>query len=192
MCGEQSRLYAGRAKAHGSPPRVRGTVVVGSTKTPSRGITPACAGNSVHQDYFSGQCQDHPRVCGEQIPAVPEETWTQGSPPRVRGTARLALPAMWDIGITPACAGNREAGGSEFVGGEDHPRVCGEQPLNPRSQPVRLGSPPRVRGTALSCFYLLPQKGITPACAGNRFHLHDQLPCIRDHPRVCGEQFSAS
>ena len=48
VCGEQSLEDTDRGANGGSPPRVRGTVVVGSTKTPSRGITPACAGNSYH------------------------------------------------------------------------------------------------------------------------------------------------
>ena len=31
---------------------------------------------------------------------------------------------------------------------EDHPRVCGEQPLQELKHAIFVGSPPRVRGTA--------------------------------------------
>ena len=54
---------------------------------PARGITPACAGNSSYSRRAFDLLQDHPRVCGEQ-PVIPQTiAGTEGSPPRVRGTA---------------------------------------------------------------------------------------------------------
>ena len=70
----------------------------------------------------------------------------------------------------------------------DHPRVCGEQPILDRFFAAIIGSPPRVRGTALALWRIRPPGGITPACAGNSRH-HKFLQSLqKDHPRVCGEQ----
>ena len=49
----------------------------------------------------------------------------------------------------------------------DHPRVCGEQFIVSPSILLLLGSPPRVRGTAVPTFSDYGEE---------------------DHPRVCGEQ----
>ena len=87
VCGEQGVAATPVDVFEGSPPRVRGTVVVGSTKTPSKGITPACAGNSPGVDNSCSLIWDHPRVCGEQLLARGWGTDLRGSPPRVRGTA---------------------------------------------------------------------------------------------------------
>ena len=48
VCGEQAYLYEQEATSRGSPPRVRGTALFVQLRTPSAGITPACAGNSDH------------------------------------------------------------------------------------------------------------------------------------------------
>ena len=66
--------------------------------------------------------------------------------------------------------------------------MCGEQPFGPVHYSAGLGSPPRVRGTALADGYLPLDAGITPACAGNSSFPAPWLRRRRDHPRVCGEQ----
>ena len=65
-CGEQLRLGAEAGQRMGSPPRVRGTVVVLTGVSPAKGITPARAGNRAQADGGDAQLA--------------------GSPPRVRGT----------------------------------------------------------------------------------------------------------
>ena len=127
MCGEQT----GRGQVYfinkGSPPRVRGTGDDSPAHTWKRGITPACAGNRGPRWKNCGMKEDHPRVCGEQMIFFRSYQYVEGSPPRVRGTGPVATGFTGRWGITPACAGNREAsvtnGGTE----KDHPRVCGEQ-----------------------------------------------------------------
>ena len=66
--------------------------------------------------------------------------------------------------------------------------MCGEQQVpQPRNVPI-LGSPPRVRGTAMEIDGKEESRGITPACAGNRRTFPGHSAKKRDHPRVCGEQ----
>ena len=66
VCGEQFPASLPRRQAPGSPPRVRGTVVVFQKGDRVRRITPACAGNSMGYDGAMPRLGDHPRVCGEQ------------------------------------------------------------------------------------------------------------------------------
>ena len=151
VCGEQDAGYTGSIRVKGSPPRVRGTEVINEAGRQAYRITPACAGNRQAPRYAPPAPLDHPRVCGEQRAAAGSTARARGSPPRVRGTARISLAAGNLYRITPACAGNRRSCGPDAGAAEDHPRVCGEQnsPLDLWSQ--YKGSPPRVRGTAESC-----------------------------------------
>ena len=154
--------------AHGSPPRVRGTVIFTKVKAGWLGITPACAGNRGYCGAASATEEDHPRVCGEQQILIVKEQEQMGSPPRVRGTADLPPAALPHPGITPACAGNSHGPGWHLSERRDHPRVCGEQKAVAKTSSSVTGSPPRVRGTAGD-----------PRGPVGRFG---------DHPRVCGEQ----
>ena len=106
----------------------------------------------------------------------------------MRGTAADWRPYHKPCRITPACAGNSPAARASPRVFRDHPRVCGEQALSPSPANRRLGSPPRVRGTAICHYFLQPPYRITPACAGNRSGLYWIDAILEDHPRVCGEQ----
>ena len=106
----------------------------------------------------------------------------------MRGTVCIVIHTTFQIGITPACAGNSFLVAEPYILYGDHPRVCGEQ-NSPSSEWKRsIGSPPRVRGTGIYTQGIGRAWRITPACAGNSLaHLAEcQIP--KDHPRVCGEQ----
>ena len=111
-------------------------------------------------------------------------------------------------GITPACAGNRRNHHSRRRRRGDHPRLRGEQLLLRQeyiqmegSPPLargteyaraqgagREGSPPLARGTVRAHYAVLPHRGITPACAGNRIRIGCAARTPWDHPRLRGEQ----
>ena len=107
VCGEKRARQMADKVLVGSPPRVRGKVVNrGSYEIRDR-ITPACAGKrAAHLPQWRA-CRDHPRVCGEKQLVAESPNTNLGSPPRVRGKARLKLWDMLKRGITPACAGKR-------------------------------------------------------------------------------------
>ena len=178
--------------ALGSPPRVRGTASAVDLFCEARGITPACAGNRALDWFSAGLCEDHPRVCGEQKQQAALERAIEGSPPRVRGTAMPPSPTTGGWRITPACAGNSYTGMRRGEAAGDHPRVCGEQFLWDLQIGIFIGSPPRVRGTASFCMGQPERRWITPACAGNSYDFLHPLLLIKDHPRVCGEQYRLS
>ena len=131
-------------------------------------ITPAYAGKRLRFHGFCTWGRDHPRLCGEKALSISMPSWSQGSPPPMRGKV---------LYITSAS--NH---------GEDHPRLCGEKSMLEFKSPKMSGSPPPMRGKVVSAIELHIAFGITPAYAGKSrnyiFHRNGK----RDHPRLCGEK----
>ncbi len=69
--------------------------------------------------------------------------------------------------------------------------MCGEKRDFSRLPPFLQGSPPHVRGKAHKVSVHSSLFGITPACAGKSSVCPPMLFLCRDHPRMCGEKFSA-
>ena len=151
------------------------------------GITPAPAGNIKGNPESQCQWRDHPRACGEHLILSNEREVFLGSPPRLRGTYGNGNLDRYDMGITPAPAGNITESSLISAALEDHPRACGEHGLLHLSPPDNLGSPPRLRGTCAGCLQDIGDFRITPAPAGNipAQKIHDAGE--EDHPRACGE-----
>ena len=126
MCGEKSFHFLLDDFGVGSPPRVRGEVVLDVGVADQVGITPACAGRSRQASSPACPVWDHPRVCGEK-----------------REYFIGMKAAGW---ITPACAGRSFVKNLPRAGKRDHPRVCGEKHGCIRISRRNPGSPPRVRG----------------------------------------------
>ena len=127
MCGEKIVPPPACFVTYGSPPRVRGEVLIPLTSFLKTRITPACAGRSCQNPQGGRRSKDHPRVCGEKGSVASMECSLLGSPPRVRGEAEgagLTAPAGR---ITPACAGRSVLRRRMCPETEDHPRVCGEK-----------------------------------------------------------------
>ncbi len=127
-------------------------------------------------------------MCGEQFVEQYVIGVKIGSPPRVRGTGNRSRSCTFNNGITPACAGNRNALNPLLSRHTDHPRVCGEQEGADEDTPDAQGSPPRVRGTDAVASEVVPALRITPACAGNSAWISLDEVYDQDPPRVCGEQ----
>ena len=111
-----------------------------------------------------------------------------GSPPRVRGEETARFTSTGCARITPACAGRSLASNCWLALQEDHPRVCGEKRSELSHCRFRLGSPPRVRGEVVRHDVGIPERRITPACAGRSKVFALILKRAEDHPRVCGEK----
>ena len=107
MCGEKSKTKDTAAYTPGSPPRMRGKGVKHRDGRVRVGITPAYAGKSTDGLESDWRTRDHPRVCGEKLPAFGTPIWQGGSPPHVRGKDFIPCRCPVSTGITPACAGKR-------------------------------------------------------------------------------------
>ena len=66
LCGEKEPQKYPAFRPRGSPPPMRGKVVIARYGTSSNRITPAYAGKSVHGVSRCHAVWDHPRLCGEK------------------------------------------------------------------------------------------------------------------------------
>ena len=104
-CGENLQIVAQAALMPGSPPRMRGKLMLCALRLLRPGITPADAGKTsiVHAYYYT--IKDHPRGCGENLPPVLLLMPQAGSPPRMRGKPSREEVTFFLPRITPAGAG---------------------------------------------------------------------------------------
>ena len=148
VCGEKHTHLNGTFLNLGSPPRMRGKVVVPVKSSACCRITPAYAGKSYHAWYVVVVIRDHPRVCGEKVNSSAMVALTAVSPPRMRGKGCHCKITPLLAGITPAYAGKSALRLKKSRQRRDHPRVCGEKSTSTTSTHRTAGSPPRVRGKA--------------------------------------------
>ena len=171
LCGEKYSVYFLPLYGIGSPPPMRGKVIVDPVAETTSRITPAYAGKSVASAYTLRSSWDHPRLCGEKTIKICLTLWKTGSPPPMRGKAIHKREAVRVPGITPAYAGKSFAYAEAFAVAEDHPRLCGEKPFWFVSAITLQGSPPPMRGKVLSQCFLVGVLRITPAYAGKSTQL---------------------
>ena len=67
LCGEKSSKRHDGVIPPGSPPPMRGKVVLSAAFAAGVGITPAYAGKSFSIRWGIFFLQDHPRLCGEKL-----------------------------------------------------------------------------------------------------------------------------
>ena len=106
-----------------------------------------------------------------------------GSPPHMQGARPHGDRGVFQLGITPAYAGNTSAGLRIAFDQADHPRVCGEHIGEVTAISGADGSSPRMRGAPVRGRLGRPENGIIPAYAGgtlpktaelHRFHFPEQ------------------
>ena len=188
VCGEQGNDLVNGLEIDGSSPRVRGTDGPRTVPACSLRFIPACAGNRRSESGTGGVVSVHPRVCGEQTICVNPTGDSDGSSPRVRGTAMDVIRSLELIRFIPACAGNRTIQRLILRATAVHPRVCGEQVFFLSERDFVVGSSPRVRGTGINADHGRCVSRFIPACAGNRCRYQLNHHTRPVHPRVCGEQ----
>ena len=167
---------------------MRGKVNFPASNVVRIGITPAYAGKRGKRRNRKNSGRDHPRVCGEKLAIENKVNEPQGSPPRMRGKAKVWPISTRCWGITPAYAGKRASASPALSVPWDHPRVCGEKAARPLHVAHALGSPPRMRGKGRGKTANLRGGRITPAYAGKRAGKNLAAALQGDHPRVCGEK----
>ena len=127
LCGEKLTQNCGRHQVAGSPPPMRGKVIVGVICIRNGGITPAYAGKRLGIFIPHHVFQDHPRLCGEKAIRTASMMCASGSPPPMRGKEDTFDSYSWQTRITPAYAGKRSIATDCSKTGKDHPRLCGEK-----------------------------------------------------------------
>ena len=145
-CGEKQSASTETKRNIGSPPPMRGKgSTIGIIRTIRR-ITPAHAGKSIDAFAIYSASGDHPRPCGEKLAKYSFGGSIAGSPPPMRGKAKLKSGFRAILRITPAHAGKSRARKLSRLTPEDHPRPCGEKCRTYKMPSRTLGSPPPMRG----------------------------------------------
>ena len=152
-----------------------------------RGITPAGAGKTLHQNPPPPSLGDHPRRCGENNLLTATYSENMGSPPQVRGKRKPKPHNPRTERITPAGAGKTQGRNVITSINRDHPRRCGENGTHSCGDLGMSGSPPQVRGKLIYVDIRQAAVRITPAGAGKTGQPFFACRNDGDHPRRCGE-----
>ena len=107
LCGEKYGVTTDYLLGRGSPPPMRGKVMILKQKRVNERITPAYAGKRPLYSKLHQVFQDHPRLCGEKFPRTSILPHCKGSPPPMRGKASSTSNPRESARITPAYAGKR-------------------------------------------------------------------------------------
>ena len=190
VCGGTFVRPAGRARAEGLSPRVRGnpdSILPGGIVS---GSIPACAGEPPPLPRSARGRGVYPRVCGGTGFGRGIAQGHTGLSPRVRGNQIAAARPEQLEGSIPACAGEPTPGVSGERSKRVYPRVCGGTVCGKAHLPGAEGLSPRVRGNLLRPVSGGHWRGSIPACAGEP----DFVYCFNDgggvYPRVCGGTFA--
>ena len=167
-CGEQLMAGPGTIPAHGSSPRLRGTVAAIRGNAGRIRFIPAPAGNRLSLGSTNTGAPVHPRACGEQDCIRCSLTCRGGSSPRLRGTVTHVIIKGSPIRFIPAPAGNRFLLAMAALASTVHPRACGEQLFGLLLSGSETGSSPRLRGTGGTPVRNYGPHRFIPAPAGNR------------------------
>ena len=93
VCGEKRVRAGGDGLSQGSPPRVRGKVIVAMYFPIPLRITPACAGKSLCKGSLAKQAGDHPACAGKSLSET-HSAKTCKDHPRVCGEKRAMRPSL--------------------------------------------------------------------------------------------------
>ncbi len=186
-CGEHENTAYLDTREWGSSPRMRGALnPIGNVIT-TVGIIPADAGSTSYRERRPRSTRDHPRGCGEHETAANIALAGQGSSPRMRGALPHRRQSRVRRGIIPADAGSTSQHDRLARLRGDHPRGCGEHPVQLGKTSRVEGSSPRMRGARRASVLQRHGRGIIPADAGSTRPASSRSPSARDHPRGCGE-----
>ena len=187
MRGEDRCKSFPAASRFGSPPHARGRRVERSVCCIRPGITPACAGKTIRSHLERRWRRDHPRMRGEDRPSWATYCSGRGSPPHARGRPKSKAGWRTTPRITPACAGKTRHAVRAWLTCPDHPRMRGEDFLEPTLNCLFCGSPPHARGRRRVESRRGSRRRITPACAGKTYTPQARRSSATDHPRMRGE-----
>ena len=149
-----------------SPPHTRGKCKGANSVKKCIGIIPAYAGKIALSRSLLLSLKDHPRIRGENVVLRPEVRRVPGSPPHTRGKSVSPVRREQSDGITPAYAGKISTTTRTSRGGQDHPRIRGENAGISSMLAASEGSPPHTRGKCAVCFIQPHEVGIPPHTRG--------------------------
>ena len=104
-CGEKCNICLSSVFPLGSPPHMRGKVLVLQKILSQLQITPAHAGKRIFTYHDDIENMDHSRTCGEKCQKGRHTHHQKGSPPHMWGKVCVTVSIAVEFRITPAHAG---------------------------------------------------------------------------------------
>ena len=111
----------------------------------------------------------------------------RGTSPRARGKHNFHEVKISYLGNIPACAGKTPAPAALALSAEEHPRVRGENIMCDAEHVHSGGTSPRARGKHFGMRNRDTDCRNIPACAGKTLIFPPSGVCVKEHPRVRGE-----
>ena len=152
---------------------------------------PAYAGKTTTAGMVSMPAAEHPRVCGENVIPTSERPELMGTSPRMRGKPDDDVIEAVQKRNIPAYAGKTIVLRLGRRPAPEHPRVCGENLPRYRPRGVPAGTSPRMRGKPMRKPRPIIAWRNIPAYAGKTSRVVGFGRRAPEHPRVCGENWSA-
>ena len=185
-CGATTVDLADLPDDCGLPPRVRGNHGRARVRQDFGGPTPARAGQPGARHVHLPSRRAYPRACGATAAACAAAGEPGGLPPRVRGNHGDHVPAKLPLGPTPARAGQPGGALQHHAVPAAYPRACGATRQIRQTAFDGTGLPPRVRGNLDVLQHPRPDRGPTPARAGQPISASALSSVTPAYPRACG------
>ena len=171
----------------GSSPRLWGTYILYSPKSPFSRFIPTPVGNIWLNSVQERITSVHPHACGEHLLFSSSVLLSPGSSPRLWGTSDNGKHPGGRPRFIPTPVGNIPMRMPRAARRPVHPHACGEHPIVKRAKHMSNGSSPRLWGTSESSRFNSTAMRFIPTPVGNirnhlRFHLGPSV-----HPHACGE-----
>ena len=171
----------------GSSPRGRGKQRRRPRRPQRAGLIPAWAGKTETSRSSGPGIWAHPRVGGENPSSERLEARGAGSSPRGRGKHLACVEDDFIVRLIPAWAGKTARRADHRSRRPAHPRVGGENGVEPPDVCEGHGSSPRGRGKHEVRLACLRVDRLIPAWAGKTSSFSLLAGAVRAHPRVGGE-----
>ena len=152
---------------------------------------PAYAGKTTTAGMVSMPAAEHPRVCGENVIPTSERPELMGTSPRMRGKPDDDVIEAVQKRNIPAYAGKTIVLRLGRRPAPEHPRVCGENDEAFKLANADGGTSPRMRGKRGGAISRILLERNIPAYAGKTSRVVGFGRRAPEHPRVCGENWSA-
>ena len=185
--GENDQTPEKTPEIRGSSPLTRGKHVSGLGGHCSIRLIPAHAGKTVNVTPAPEGSEAHPRSRGENIRAIGQTSRPLGSSPLTRGKPLSDEAVQVGRRLIPAHAGKTSASHLQSPPRAAHPRSRGENEIDRRLSPRKIGSSPLTRGKHPRGQILQACVRLIPAHAGKTSFLSGFGGSLSAHPRSRGE-----
>ncbi len=188
VCGDNFRMAINFFVVAGTPPRMWGQRTDALFPADWPRNTPTYVGTTCCVRRSPAMSAEHPHVCGDNYGYKLDVMHDGGTPPRMWGQPRPARLRWSPTRNTPTYVGTTRVNGTAIKPVEEHPHVCGDNPVGAGAIFDQEGTPPRMWGQPASNAQQARVGRNTPTYVGTTDLSPRPVP-LSEHPHVCGDNF---